>query len=322
VWNAVGGALGYWAVHRWRTLAWPAPRTAVALAAAWATLWGLGTVATAWSLAPLLSRGKWVSHVGAPASARGAVPRLERASLDDAPLRTGWLARSDAVRDRLLGGGALVAAGVVPNRARAVNVLVVDDGTTGQVMAALQRSGNGLAYTQRTRAASLRLRSPSVTLPDVLRRRGRPGDDARRPGGAGPRSVGHPRRRDAPRGHRAPPELGVEPLLVPEPRDARRAAWFSRSGCGARGAAGYWAARGWGAARAARGWAAPRRRARDAFAAPAGPSRTPGAGATGGWAPGRVGGWLGPAPVAGRPPGGGGAARGRVRGRPAKGAVA
>jgi hypothetical protein len=246
VWNFVGGALAFTAVRQWRSLVRPAPRVAALLGMAWAAVWAAGTITTAWSLAPSLAPTAWVSHVGAPATATGPVPMLTRASLDELPLGTALLyGRSGVMRQRLLDGGVLAAAGMVP-AGGVVNVLVLDDAETSQIMAALLRTGGGLTYYQRTRAAALRLRSPSVTLPDAFTATAAP--VAMRGWRGGPTLVA-----DAdPAGGAArratvtlTPNWGWSLLLRPGLMTPRRAAWFSAMWVAVLVAPlGYWAARG------------------------------------------------------------------------------
>jgi hypothetical protein len=255
VWNAVGGALAFGAVRHWRRLTRPTPRLATALTAGWATLWTVGTVATAWSLAPALAPTGWVSHVGAPVTATGRVPRLAGAALDEIPLATAMLRdRSALMRHRLLQGGTLTATGVVPATGAEVNVIVVDDAATRQIMAALLRTGAGLTYYQRTRAAILRLRSPSVTLAGafaggahpIAMRGARRGSalvvEAGVPGGAPERATA-----------RMTPNWGWSLLLRPGLVTPVRAGWFSALWVAVLVApVGYWAARGWAGGAGAR----------------------------------------------------------------------
>jgi hypothetical protein len=167
--NTAGGMLGGWAVTWWPHFIHPRPRTAAALAAAWAAVWLAQTAAVAWLLQPALPRS-WYWGQLAP-----DLPQFEQfygtvrsASAGTLGIYIGRLARSPEIRQALLQGAPLRGTTTRGTRTPGLAPIVSIFDQEQREIALIGRWGDDLVYRFRTRTFDFRLRPPALRFTNAL----------------------------------------------------------------------------------------------------------------------------------------------------------
>jgi hypothetical protein len=167
--NTVGGLLGSWAVTWWPHFIHPRPRTAAALAAAWAALWLGQTAGVAWLLQPSLPRS-WYWGQLAPdlRQFEQFYGTVRSASAGTLGIYIGRLARSPEIRQALLEGAPLRGTTTRGTRTPGLAPIVSIFDQQQREIALLGRWGNDLVYRFRTRTFDFRLRPPAIGFANAL----------------------------------------------------------------------------------------------------------------------------------------------------------
>jgi hypothetical protein len=159
--NTAGGGAGGWLGRAGLKALFPGPRIAALVAGSWAALGALGTVVTAWSLAPSFREstwyGQWAPFGNEPEWFTGPILAVE---LGSRPLRHWRLQdskerRAELVRDTVRLAASIVTINPPPERLR---IVAVAD-SAGR-LATLSQRGRDLRWRVRTRAADVYLESP------------------------------------------------------------------------------------------------------------------------------------------------------------------
>lgn len=173
--NTAGGLLGYFLAGWWRRILLPRPRTALVFAIAGSAAWlGIQSV-TGWAFSRSMPRseyyGQWAPELGHLERFTGSVQSVE---LNGRTLPGFRLKSSEAVRRDLLGprGVLDVIATTGDSTAGLAPIFSIFDDQQREILI-LGQDGTDLVFRIRTRSSSLKLRGPSLNIPDALP--GKPG---------------------------------------------------------------------------------------------------------------------------------------------------
>ena len=173
--NFAGGLAGGTLVAYGPAVLFPRSRIAISLALVWSACVSVGTLTTAWALSPSLPASLWWNHWNAidssPASPPDGLPFVQGVRLAGFATDAGPVHEWPQLRPLLLNGGVIDARVVLAadRREPEAEIMVVDDADTESVLISLARFDDGVTFYFRTRAAALRLRSPSVYSGSILR---------------------------------------------------------------------------------------------------------------------------------------------------------
>jgi hypothetical protein len=167
--NTTGGLLGMLLAERLPLVLQPGPRVARRLAACAAAVWLLAQVVTGWGVGVTLPQlpfwGQLAPELGQFEQFRG---KVIEAKLAGERMPSARLADTPAIRARLLAGEGIEAQAISgpPTTRLAPIASVFDEGQ--QEIILLGQRGSDLIFRIHTRAWSLGLRGPALSLPGVL----------------------------------------------------------------------------------------------------------------------------------------------------------
>lgn len=167
--NTAGGAAGGWLGRAGFKALFPGPRIATLVAAGWAALGALGTMMTAWSLAPSFREstwyGQWAPFGNEPEWFTGSVLAVE---LGTRPLRHWRLSDSEERRTELLRDTVRLATRVVSTNPPGETLRIVALADSAGRMITLSQDRRSVRFGLRTRAADLYLETPGFVARDAL----------------------------------------------------------------------------------------------------------------------------------------------------------
>ena len=167
--NTTGGLVGMLLAERLHLVVSPAPQLAKRLAVVAAAVWLLAQIVTGWGLGVTLPQrpfwGQLAPELGQFEQFRG---KVIEAALAGERMPSARLADTPAIRTRLLAGEGIEAKAISgpPTTRLAPIASVFDEGQQEVIL--LGQRGTDLIFRIHTRAWSLGLRGPALSLPGVL----------------------------------------------------------------------------------------------------------------------------------------------------------